>query len=552
MSFVLRMALRETRAAWKRLLFFFVCLAIGVGAIVAIRSVIGSVRGAMTGEARTLIGGDIVVPTGRGVRRGPRRARSTAGQRPRRARSQRVGGYATMSRPADGRKAVARMVELRGVDSAFPLYGEVRLQNGGKYSHALLEQSGILVRPELLTQLGVAVGDSLVIGRSTFVIRGVLDSEPGRRGGGFSLGPRVLVDLRGARGRRASRVRQPGEPPGDAEGGRAAREALGKSLKDAFKNRFITVRTFRSTENDLGEDLARAENYLSLVGLVILVLGGIGVSSVTRVFIEQKLKSIAILKCVGATTRHVLGIYMTEILALGLAGSLLGVLLAGVDADGAARVRAGDGADRHAAAVRPDGICHGAGPGGRAARRAAVRDRAPAARAPGSSVAAAAAGGRPGRTRLVRVAATGIVGLALVGVAAWQAGSLRVGLVVCAGFVAITLVLLGAAWLLVRLTRPLRHTRSFVLRHAAMNLDRPATRRARCCLPSAWAASSSSASARSNETCSISSISRSARTRRTCSSSTSSRTRRLRSRRFWRHASPQRRLPHFCPSCAGA
>ena len=71
------------------------------------------------------------------------------------------------------------------------------------------------------------------------------------------------------------------------------------------------------------------------------------------------------------------------------------------------------------------------------------------------------------------MAATGVVALALVGVAAWQAGSLRVGLVVCAGFVAITLVLLGAAWLLVRLTRPLRHTRSFVLRHAAMNLDRP-------------------------------------------------------------------------------
>src|SRR6185436_5009098 len=111
---------------------------------------------------------------------------------------------------------------------------------------------------------------------------------------------------------------------------RAKVASLGKALTEAFKDRFINVRTFRSTENDLGEDLARAENYLSLVGLVILVLGGIGVSSVTRVFIEQKLKSIAILKCVGATTRHVLGIYMTEILALGLAGSLLGVLLAAV------------------------------------------------------------------------------------------------------------------------------------------------------------------------------------------------------------------------------
>ncbi len=81
-------------------------------------------------------------------------------------------------------------------------------------------------------------------------------------------------------------------------------------------------------------------------------------------------------------------------------------------------------------------------------------------------------GGSGGRD-WVRVAATGVVALALVGVAALAGRLAARGLVVCAGFVAITLVLLGAAWLLVRLTRPLRHTRSFVLRHASMNLDRP-------------------------------------------------------------------------------
>ena len=174
-----------------------------------------------------------------------------------------------------------------------------------------------------------ASGDSIVMGRSTFVIRGVLDSEPGRRGGGFSLGPRVLVDRDALAGAGLLGFGSRANHQVMLKVDEARVEPLGKSLKDAFKNRFVTVRTFRSTENDLGEDLQRAENYLSLVGLVILVLGGIGVSSVTRVFIEQKLKSIAILKCVGATTRHVLGIYMTEILALGLAGSLLGVLLAG-------------------------------------------------------------------------------------------------------------------------------------------------------------------------------------------------------------------------------
>src|SRR6478735_4367390 len=142
------MALRETRAAWKRLLFFFVCLAIGVGAIVAIRSVIGSVRGAMTGEARTLIGGDVVVSTGRAWSDADRAVldRQLAADRSVRGRSESV------DTPTMTRKAVARMVELRGVDSAFPLYGAVRLQDGAPYSHALLEHNGLLVRPELLTQ----------------------------------------------------------------------------------------------------------------------------------------------------------------------------------------------------------------------------------------------------------------------------------------------------------------------------------------------------------------------------------------------------------------
>ena len=98
-----------------------------------------------------------------------------------------------MVRPADGRP-VARMVELRAVQAGFPLYGAVELQGGQIYSHALVEHHGVLVRPELLTTLGLAVGDQLAIGRAMFTIRGVIKTEPGRRVGGFSLGPRVLID----------------------------------------------------------------------------------------------------------------------------------------------------------------------------------------------------------------------------------------------------------------------------------------------------------------------------------------------------------------------
>ena len=87
------------------------------------------------------------------------------------------------------------MVELRAVEAAFPYYGRMKLANGVPYQHGLLRGFGVLVRPELLAQLNVAVGDGLTIGSQRFTIRGVIEGEPGRRLGAFSIGPRVFVDL---------------------------------------------------------------------------------------------------------------------------------------------------------------------------------------------------------------------------------------------------------------------------------------------------------------------------------------------------------------------
>src|SRR4029079_19329038 len=105
-------------------------------------------------------------------------------------------------------------------------------------------------------------------------------------------------------------------------------DALTEAIRRDFRSRFVGVNSFRATEDQIGDDLGRAENYLSLVGFIILVLGGIGVWSVTRVFVRQKIRSIAILKCVGATTRQVLAAYVLQVVFLGLAGSALGVGLA--------------------------------------------------------------------------------------------------------------------------------------------------------------------------------------------------------------------------------
>ena len=196
----------------------------------------------------------------------------------------------TMVRAERGR-AVARMVELRGVEAAFPFYGTLSLAGGRVFSHALLEQRGALIGPELLVQLGIAEGDPLIIGGQPFTIRGVIAQEPGRRIGAFSLGSRVIIDLVALReigllsyGSRANyQLLLKVQPDGV--------DRLTKRLRQDLRGDFVNARSYISLEDDIGDDLVRAENYLSLVGFVIVVLGGIGVWSVTRVFVRQKIRA---------------------------------------------------------------------------------------------------------------------------------------------------------------------------------------------------------------------------------------------------------------------
>jgi putative ABC transport system permease protein len=130
MKFVLGMAIRETRASWQRLIFFFVCIAVGVAAIVALRSVIRSVRDVLGGEARSLIAADALIATNRDW---TKEARATLdrrlGEAGATARTETI-ETPTMVRPADATKVAARMVELKAIQPGFPLYGSLTLEGG--------------------------------------------------------------------------------------------------------------------------------------------------------------------------------------------------------------------------------------------------------------------------------------------------------------------------------------------------------------------------------------------------------------------------------------
>jgi putative ABC transport system permease protein len=478
MFFILKMAVREIRSSWRRLAFFFVCVAVGVGAIVALRSVIQNVRGALAGEARTLIAADVYI-----------RARQPFTEETLRTIDEQIERHAvegrtetmdlaTMARPADERKASTKVVELRAVQRGFPFYGQVVLASGRPFSRELLAGRGVLVGPELPAQLGVEIGEDIVIGQVTFTIRDVILTEPGRRLGAFSFGPRILVDYDDLQQTGLVGFASRAERQILLKVGEGAIGPLVSELRQTIGVESASIGSYRRAEDRISDNLERAENYLSLIGFVVLILGGVGVWSVTRVFVQQRLRSIATLKCLGATSTRVLWIYVLQIVTLALGGSVLGVLLArmaiaAIPEDMALQAAAAAGLSGLSYGLTASAVGQGVLVGLLVSLLFAVVPLLDVRQVKPLLLLrhglAGAGSGYEWRRYLVITAASG----ALVLVAAWQAASLEVGLHVCAGFAGVTLVLHVVARYLVRAIRPLERASWFPLRHAVLNLSRP-------------------------------------------------------------------------------
>jgi putative ABC transport system permease protein len=250
-------------------------------------------------------------------------------------------------------------------------------------------------------------------------------------------------------------------------------DPLVRTLRNEFRDQFVGARSYRTTEDDIGEDLMRTENYLSLVGFIIVVLGGIGVWSVTRVFVRQKIRSVAILKCVGATARQVLATYVLQVVLLGLAGSLLGVGLAAL-AIALIPERAAAAFGDVSYGLTPSAVLQGTGVGLLVSLLFSlvplleVRRVKPLLLLRGGMDAVPAA-----RVDWVQVGTAVAVSASLVAIAAWQAASFTVGAIVCIGFAGVALVLHLAGMGLVRAVAPLSTAPWFPLRHAVKSLRRP-------------------------------------------------------------------------------
>lgn len=327
MNFIFNLTFREIRSSWRRLLFFFLCIAIGVGSVVALRSLIQNLSQAVGGDARALLTADFEISSTNDF--SPIEiqkieevlGKSTIIE----ARNEAI-TTSQMARPVDAANESLSFVELKGVEPPFPLVGNFTLTGGKPFDFSLLENGGAVVSPLLLDDLKIKVGDKIKIAEGTFEVRATFDEEPGGTRG-FRLGPRVFIEKKsfdsvgittGAGRIRRQILYRTSESPVE----------IVKQLRTNLKDTILRVQSYRDTEENFNEQFTRTENYLSLTGLLILVLGGIGVWNVARVFVEQKRKSVAVLKCLGANGTKIITVYLLQILTLGLFGSFFGVFLA--------------------------------------------------------------------------------------------------------------------------------------------------------------------------------------------------------------------------------
>jgi putative ABC transport system permease protein len=322
-AFVLPMLWREARASWKRLLLFVLCIAAGVGGLVAVKSFSHNLQRAVQGEARTLLAADLVLRSSRAP---------AAEERAALAELQAQGAQVVLSLQfvSMARSPAAQSVQLvsvRAVGPGYPFYGQVLTETGRPFRE-LLSDDAVLVHQALLLKMGLHVGDVLEIGRRSFRIADVLVKEPDSPVQVFNLGPRVLMTEAAAyatglvtdtsRMRYAALVRLP--PTQDPA-------TVARALEARLADGFVNIDTFDTAQPRATRFLGRLTDFLNLVGLAALLLGGIGVAGAIRVFVSQKLDTLAVLKCLGAGSRDLLSVYLLLAVLMGLLGAVLGVAL---------------------------------------------------------------------------------------------------------------------------------------------------------------------------------------------------------------------------------
>ncbi len=322
---------RDLKSAPGKFGFVVLSVAVGVAALVGVRGLSDSFRQTLNTEARSILAGDLSARMSRAPTQ-DETSKILAIKTQSAGEIRTTWVTETISMASVPPNPAPVLIALKAVDPAdYPYYGTADLDPVMSLQQALKGDSAV-VADEFLIRLNAHVGDTMRLGGESFTITAALKQEPDRISAGAGMGPRVMISQASlahtglqAPGSRATErllVKLPDKPPSgltaDAEIA-AARKQLEDALPEA------QVIDFREGNPGLTRGLDNATSILSLICLVAMVLGAIGVAMAMHAHLEQRMDMLAILKAIGADSSDLLRIFLLQTLALGLAGGLLGV-----------------------------------------------------------------------------------------------------------------------------------------------------------------------------------------------------------------------------------
>jgi putative ABC transport system permease protein len=325
--YALRLARRELRGGIGGFRVFLACLVLGVGAIAAIGSLSAAVEGGIRTDARKLLGGDVSARlVYRPASETERQFLAASGTLSESAKLR------AMARSLDGERR--SLIELQAVDESYPLYGAVELTPSQTLGAALAPDSGVFgaaAEAPVASRLGLKLGDRFRIGEAVLRLSAIIESEPGAAFGGLAFGPRIIMA-------RAALDETGLIRPGAlvtydyrlllAPGKDGA--SWTQAARAAFPEAGWQLRTAADASPPLRRLYDRIGFFLSLAGVTALLVGGVGIGNAVAGFVAGKTAAIATLKCLGASTRLVFAAYFFQILALGLLGISVGLVVGGV------------------------------------------------------------------------------------------------------------------------------------------------------------------------------------------------------------------------------
>ena len=328
---LITLTLAELRGAWKRMTFFILCIAIGVCAVMTIKSFSNMVQETIQAQAKGLLAADIAIKGS--WAQGKEDLAYQTKTLPMGTEFlfiKELHGMVQYKTTTIPEKSGSLITELKSIPLSgpqYPFYGELK-NNPDRPLQELLKGNSAVVESSFLIKTGLHLNDEFLLGKIKLKITGIVISEPDRISRAFSIGPRLFIS-------RASLDKAGLIQPGSRIKHRTLIkipdnidiEKAVMLLERGLPDKTISIRTYKDMQSSLSSSIERMGQYLGALGVIALLMGGIGVAMIVRTFMAQKLDTVAIMNCLGASSRTLLKVYLFQATLVGVVGSILGIVV---------------------------------------------------------------------------------------------------------------------------------------------------------------------------------------------------------------------------------